>query len=85
MKKLFLLILSCVAIFTASATTWKLNGTSYTVDVTSTSSLGAGTTVTKAHVYTSSHHMRIFYTVTDLTNPDVAIKAVPGGSYLTSR
>lgn len=85
MKKLFLLILSCVAIFTASATTWKLNGTSYTVDVTSTSSLGAGTTVTKAHVYTSSHHMRIFYTVTDLTNPDVAIKAVPGGSYLSSR
>ena len=85
MKKLFFLFMFCLAQFAAIATTWTLQGSTYTVDVTSTSSLGAGTTLTKAHVYNSSREMRVFYTITDLTSPNVAIKTVPGGSKLSSR
>ncbi len=84
MKKILLGLAAIAMQFSAMAATWSLNGTSYTVDVTSTKDLGAGTTYTTAHVYTSSHHMRIFYTVTDLTNEDVAVRAMPGGSKLTN-
>lgn len=85
MKKILLSLVAVAIQLSISAATWTLNGTTYTVDVTSTKSLGAGTTYTAAHVYTSSHNMRIFYTVTDLTNQDVAVRAMPGGSKLTSR
>lgn len=85
MKKIFLGLLAIAMQFSAMAATWTLNGTTYTVDVTSTKSLGAGTTYYAAHVYTSSHNMRIFYTITDLTNEDVAVRAMPGGSELSSR
>lgn len=70
--------------FSAMATTWTLNGTNYTVDVTSTRTLTTGVTYSTAHVYTSSHNMRIFYTITDLTNEDIAVRTVPGGSKLTN-
>lgn len=85
MKKLGVLLAVSLVQFAAAAATWTLNGATYTVEVTSTSSLGAGTTLTKAKVYNGSRTMRVFYSVTDLTNADVAIKAVPGGSKLTSR
>lgn len=84
MKKILIGLTAIAMQFSTMAATWTLNGTSYTVDVTSTKDLGAGTTYTTAHVYTSSHHMRIFYTVTDLTNEDIAVRAMPGGSKLTN-
>ncbi len=84
MKKIVFTIISMAAGIGIHATTWTLNGSTYTVDVKATSSLGAGTTLTKAHVYNSSRDLRVFYTVTDLTDPDVAIKAAPGGSKVTS-
>ena len=84
MKKIVLaIIVAVMGLKPITATTWTLNGSSYTVDVKATSSLGAGTTLTKAHVYNSSRDMRVFYTVTDLTDPDVAIKSA-SGSKLTS-
>lgn len=85
MKKIVLGLVAIAVQLSAMATTWTLNGSTYTVDVTATKSLGAGTTYTAAHVYTSSHSMRIFYTVTDLTNEDVAVRSMPGGSKLSSR
>ena len=84
MKKILLGIAAIAIQFSAMAATWTLNGTSYTVDVTSTKTLSTGVTYSTAHVYTSSHHMRIFYTVTDLTNEDIAVRAMPGGSKLTN-
>ena len=84
MKKIVLGIATIAMQFSAMAATWTLNGTSYTVDVTSTKTLSTGVTYSTAHVYTSSHHMRIFYTVTDLTNEDIAVRAMPGGSKLTN-
>ena len=84
MKK-FLLLISAIAIqLTAMAATWTLNGSSYTVTTTSTTDLGAGTVVTKATVTNGSHVMRIFYSVTDLTNPSVAVRTVAAGSKLTT-
>ena len=84
MKK-FLLLISAIAIqLTAMAATWTLNGSSYTVTTTSTTDLGAGTVVTKATVTNGSHVMRIFYSVTDLTNPNVAVRTVAAGSKLTT-
>ena len=84
MKKLFLGFAAIAMQFSAMAATWTLNGTSYTVDVTSSKTLTTGVTYSTAHVYTSSHHMRIFYTITDLTNEDIAVRATPGGSKLTN-
>ena len=84
MKKIVLGIAAIAMQLSAMAATWTLNGTSYTVDVTSTKTLTTGVTYSTAHVYTSSHHMRIFYTITDLTNEDIAVRAMPGGSKLTN-
>ena len=84
MKKIVLGLVAIAMQLSAMAATWTLNGTSYTVDVTSTKTLSTGVTYSTAHVYTSSHHMRIFYTVTDLTNEDIAVRAMPGGSKLTN-
>ena len=84
MKKIVLGIVAIAMQFSAIAATWTLNGTNYTVDVTSTKTLTTGVTYSTAHVYTSSHHMRIFYTITDLTNEDIAVRATPGGSKLTN-
>lgn len=84
MKKLFLGFAAIAMQFSAMAATWTLNGTNYTVDVTSSKTLTTGVTYSTAHVYTSSHHMRIFYTITDLTNEDIAVRATPGGSKLTN-
>ena len=84
MKKIVLGLVAVAMQLSAMAATWTLNGTSYTVDVTSTKTLTTGVTYSTAHVYTSSHHMRIFYTVTDLTNEDIAVRAMPGGSKLTN-
>ncbi len=83
MKKLILALVTVAMQLGATAATWTLNGSSYTVDVKATSSLGAGTTLTKAHVYNSSRDMRVFYTVTDLTDPDVAIKSASGSKLTT--
>ncbi len=84
MKKIVLGLVAVAMQFSAMAATWTLNGTNYTVDVTSTKTLTTGVTYSAAHVYTSSHNMRIFYTVTDLTNEDIAVRAMPGGSKLTN-
>ena len=84
MKKVYLGLTAIAMQFSAMAATWTLNGTNYTVDVTTTKTLTTGVTYHAAHVYTSSHNMRIFYTITDLTNEDIAVRAVPGGSKLTN-
>ena len=84
MKKIYLGLMAIAMQFSAMAATWTLNGTNYTVDVTSTKTLTTGVTYSTAHVYTSSHNMRIFYTITDLTNEDIAVRTVPGGSKLTN-
>ena len=84
MKKILLLISALVLQLNAMAATWTLNGASYTVTTTSTTDLGAGTVVTTAKVSNSSRTLRIFYSVTDLTNPNVAVRTVAAGSKLTT-
>lgn len=85
MKKILLVISALAVQLTVMAATWTLNGTSYTVTTTSTSDLGAGTVVTKATVKSGSHVMRIFYSVTDLTNPNVEVRTMTAGTKLSTR
>lgn len=86
MKKILLALISGVVSLAVSAETWTLQGSTYTVEErVATTSLGSATSYRVVRVYNSSRSMMIFYTITDLTNPNIAIKAVSGGSKLTSR
>ena len=86
MKKILLALIAGVVSLAVSAETWTLQGSTYTVEErVATTSLGSATSYRVVRVYNSSRSMMIFYTITDLTNPNIAIKAVSGGSKLTSR
>ncbi len=85
MKKLILTFISIVTGLSVFAETWSIQGVSYTVTTTSTKTLGTSTTFKTAHLAGSDgDNLRIFYSITDLTNPNVAIKAVQGGSKLST-
>ena len=84
MKKIFLLIILSVVGANASAfTTWNLQGISYSVDTLSHVVIGPGTTQTTLAL-SGAVNLRVFYTTTDLTNPNVDLKIVMGKDNLTS-
>ena len=78
MKKLFFLLIAILVQLSAIAASWTLNGTSYTVTQTNQYTVGSATTYTSATLKSSGGDvMRIFYSVTDLTNPKVEVRVVP--------
>lgn len=85
MKKLLTLIIGVATCFAMSAETWTIQGSSYTMTETSTKQLGTSTTFKTAKLESSSDALRIFYSITDLTNSNVEIRAVQGGSKLATR
>ncbi|MEG2401922.1 MAG: phosphodiester glycosidase family protein [Muribaculaceae bacterium] len=82
---LILLFLSCTAFysFAIKATTWDLQGIEYNVDTLSHAVIGPGTTST-ALALTGPVKLRVFYTTTDMTNPNVNLKMIMGKDNLIS-
>lgn len=64
-----------LAVFSANAVgkTWTLQGASYNVDTLYHAKVGPGTTQTALHVK-GDLDLRIFYTTTDVTNPNVEMR-----------
>ena len=75
MKKIILSFAMALVMLSASAvgTTWSLQGSSYNVDTLYHAVVGPGTTQTSLDVK-GSLNLRIFYTTTDLTNPNVEMR-----------
>lgn len=62
-------------------TTWNLQGVVYEVDTLRHYQVGPGTTLTVVDL-SGPVKLRVFYTVTDLTNPNVEIKSICGNNEL---
>lgn len=78
-KKIFCGALSILSVLSASASgNWTLQGTAYKVDTLSHVYIGPGTTETSLQLSGGSK-LRIFYTTTDLTNPNVDVRALKHG------
>lgn len=67
-----LLLLSAMAFYAGASTTWTIGGTTCTVDTLKHVQIGPGTTYTA--LKTTGRTLRIFYTVTDISNPNVEIR-----------
>lgn len=76
MKKTVISALVATCSLVASATgQWTLQGNVYEVDTLFHAKVGPGTTQTSL-LLTGSSVMRVFYTVTDLTNPNVEMRVI---------
>ena len=81
-------ILSFLAAFAASvaaeaSTVWTLQGVEYKVDTLKHVAVGPGTTLTVVDL-SGPVKQRVFYTITDLTDPNVEIKTICGKDNLKS-
>ena len=74
-KTISLLMLSVIAFAASAKTTWSLWGDSYTVDTLYHAKVGPGTTQTSLLVE-GPVQLRVFYTTTDVTNPNLEVKHV---------
>lgn len=84
MKKLLIALLSMVApTIVIAQTQWTLQGNVYTVDTLFHAQIGPGTTQTSLQL-TGTVNQRVFYTVTDLTNPYVDMRAVMANDKIAS-
>lgn len=86
MKKgysLLLLLLSCIPLGSFASTTWRLQNVEYRVDTLSHVVIGPGTTQTTL-MLEGPVKLRVFYTTTDMTNPNVNLKLIMGKDNLTS-
>ncbi len=72
-----------IAILSAYAVgkTWNLQGSTYTVDTLYHAKVGPGTTQTSLAV-AGSLDLRIFYTTTDLSNPNVEMRVAKAGNMI---
>ncbi len=76
MKKTVISVLAATCSLVVSASgQWTLQGNTYEVDTLSHVKVGPGTTQTSL-LLTGSSVMRVFYTVTDLTNPNVEMRVI---------
>ena len=83
MKHFLLSALAIASAFSASATAkWTLQNREYNVDTVFHAKIGPGTTQTSLEL-TGAQRLNIFYTTTDLTDPDVDIRVAQAGSRLT--
>lgn len=84
MKKLLIALLTMIAPSIISAQTqWTLQGSVYTVDTLFHAQIGPGTTQTSLKL-SGPVNQRVFYTVTDLTNPYVDMRAVMANDKIAS-
>ena len=72
-----------VALQASASGKWTLQGVEYAVDTLSHYRVGPGTTVTIVDL-AGPVKQRVFYTVTDLSHPDVEIKTICGKDELRS-
>lgn len=80
---LLLFLLSCIPFGSFASTTWKLQNVEYRVDTLSHVVIGPGTTQTTL-MLEGPVKLRVFYTTTDMTNPNVNLKLIMGKDNLTS-
>lgn len=80
---LLLLLLSCLTFSSFASNTWKLQNVEYRVDTLSHIVIGPGTTQTTLALE-GPVKLRVFYTTTDMTNPNVNLKLIMGKDNLTS-
>lgn len=80
---LLLLLGSCLAFNSFASGTWKLQNVEYRVDTLSHVVIGPGTTQTTL-MLEGPVKLRVFYTTTDLTDPNVNLKLIMGKDNLTS-
>lgn len=84
MKKLYFSVFAAFCAITASASgQWTLQDKVYTVDTLFHAKVGPGTTQTSLKLSGPSN-LRVFYTVTDLTNPNVEMRVVKAGDKLAA-
>ena len=77
MKKYILFSLVTIAPLTLwAAKEWTLQGNTYTVDTLYHAPIGPGTTQTSLRVE-GAYNLNVFYTVTDLTHPNVEMRVAP--------
>ena len=74
---LLLFLLSCIPFGSFASTTWKLQNVEYRVDTLSHVVIGPGTTQTTL-MLEGPVKLRVFYTTTDMTNPNVNLKLIMG-------
>lgn len=80
MKKSIILLLAAVAPFSMWASkTWTLQGNTYTVDTLYHAPVGPGTTQTSLRVE-GAYNLNVFYTVTDLSHPNVEMRVAPANN-----
>lgn len=80
---LLLLLVSCFAFRSFASDTWKLQNVEYRVDTLSHVVIGPGTTQTTL-LLEGPVKLRVFYTTTDMTDPNVNLKLIMGKDNLTS-
>ncbi len=84
MRKLFIALFAVLTSAMAFASgQWTLQGSVYTVDTLFHAKIGPGTTQTSLKL-TGPVNQRVFYTVTDLTNPYVEMRAVMANDKIAS-
>lgn len=84
MRKLFIALFAVLNSAMAFASgQWTLQGSVYTVDTLFHAKIGPGTTQTSLKL-TGPVNQRVFYTVTDLTNPYVEMRAVMANDKIVS-
>ncbi|MBR1804232.1 MAG: phosphodiester glycosidase family protein [Muribaculaceae bacterium] len=78
MKKLFITFLfGCCALFAAQASgSIMLSGETYAVDTLFHNQVGPGTTQTSLWLHNDLHHLRVFYSTMDMTNPYLSLHGV---------
>lgn len=82
MKKYYFLILLVLVTFSAySAGSWNLQGNIYRVDTLYHTYVGPGTTQTSLKL-TGNSVLRVFYTTTDLKNPNVDVRVIKANDKL---
>ena len=78
-----LLAFNAAVIGAAASTVWDVQGRKFSVDTLSHVEIGPGTTQTTLAL-DGPAKLRVFYTTTDLSNPDVGVKVIMGKDDLVS-
>ena len=82
MKKILMFyVLMVVALMASASTTWTLQGKVYNVDTLYHAKVGPGTTQTSLAL-SGDLDLRIFYTTTDLSNPNVEMRVAKAGNVI---
>lgn len=82
MRKIFFPALAAVLpLMSSASTTWTLQGKEYQVDTLYHATVGPGTTHTSLKL-TGPQKLRVTYTTTDLTNPNIEMQTVQAGNLL---